>query len=111
VVGVCRAAAAGYVGLADVAHEGVPDVCEALLVQTVFLDGIVHEIEGSMADEVGGPRVAREEREAGLPCGGIGPELVQVFEGLAAQLLARRRVRGDLDGIFDLDTVLLVWCP
>jgi hypothetical protein len=42
-------------------HECVFDVCKALLVQAVFLDSIVYEVERGMADNIGGSRVACEE--------------------------------------------------
>jgi hypothetical protein len=51
-----------------VAHEGVADVGETLLIEAVLLDGIVYEVERGVADNVRGPRVADEESEAGLPC-------------------------------------------
>jgi hypothetical protein len=39
-------------------HQRVLDVCEALLVQPVLLDGIIYEVEGGMADDVGRARIA-----------------------------------------------------
>ena len=84
------------------AHEGILDVRKTLLIEAMFLDRVVHKVERRMADKVGGTRVAREECEGSLPCGAFGTELVQVFDSLTAQLLARRRICGDLDGIFDL---------
>jgi hypothetical protein len=42
-------------------HECVFDVCQALLVQPVFLDGIIYKIERGMADNIRGARVACEE--------------------------------------------------
>lgn len=83
-------------------HERVLDVPKALLIQPMFLDGIVDEIERGMTDEVGGTGIACEEGESGLPCGAFCSELVQVFDGLTAQFRARSRVRRDFDGIFDL---------
>jgi hypothetical protein len=61
-----------------------------------------------MADKISSTGIACEEREAGLPCGAVCPELGQVFDGLAAQLLTRGWIRGDLNGIFDLNTAMLV---
>jgi hypothetical protein len=50
-------------------HKCVFDVCEALLVQPVLLNGIVYEVERCVADDVGRTRIACEERETGLPGG------------------------------------------
>jgi len=41
-------------------HQRVFDVCETLLVQPVLLDGIIYEIEGGVADDVGRARIACE---------------------------------------------------
>jgi hypothetical protein len=83
-------------------HNGILDVRKTLLIEAMFLDSVVYEIERGMPDEVGGARVSREEGESCLPCGAFDAELVQVFDSLAAQLLARRRIGGDLDSIFYL---------
>lgn len=64
-----RRVTAWRIRLADVTHERVSDVCEALLVEPVLLDGIVNEIEGGMANDIGRTRVADEESKRGLPCG------------------------------------------
>jgi hypothetical protein len=83
-------------------HNGILNVPKTLLIEAMFLDSVVYKIEGGMTDEVGRARVSREEGEGSLPCGAFDAELVQVFDSLAAQLLARRRIGGDLDGIFYL---------
>jgi hypothetical protein len=53
--------------------------------------------------EVWRPGVACEEGEAGLPCGAFCAQALEIFYRLPAQLLARGRVEGDCDGIFDLE--------
>lgn len=58
------------------AHDGVFDVCEALLVQPVFLNSIVNEVERGVSDKVGGSRLASEEGKGSLPCGAFCSELV-----------------------------------
>lgn len=83
-------------------HQSIFDVSEALLVEPVLLDGIVHKVERSMANDVGRSRVACEESETGLPCGAFRSQTFEIFYGLPAQLLGRGRVEGDLDGIFNL---------
>lgn len=83
-------------------HQRVFDVCETLLVQPVFLDGIVYEVEGSMADDVGRARIACKECETSLPRGAFRSQAFEIFYRLPAQLLARGRIEGDLDGILDL---------
>jgi len=55
-----------------------------------------------VSNDIGGARVAGEQRQRGLPCCAFCSQLGKVFYCLAAQLLVRVRVRGDLDGIFDL---------
>ena len=55
-----------------------------------------------MAHEVGGWWIASEEGKSCLPGGAFCPKLVQVFDSLAAQLLTRGWIRGDLNGIFYL---------
>lgn len=59
-----------------------------------------------MANDIGRPWVACEEREAGLPCGALGAQLLEIFYRLPTQLLARGWVEGDLDGILDLIRVV-----
>lgn len=54
-------------------HERVFDECEALLIEPVLLDGIVDEIEGGVADDIGRERIACEECETGLPRGAFVP--------------------------------------
>jgi hypothetical protein len=83
-------------------HQRVLDVCETLLIQPVLLDGIVYEVKGSMADDVGRTRVACKESETGLPRGAFRSQAFEIFYRLPAQLLARGRVEGDLNGILDL---------
>ena len=68
----------------------------------MLLDSIVDQIKRGVACNIGGGRVAGEKRESSLPCCAFRPQLGKVLDGLAAQLLAGGRVRGDLDGIFDL---------
>jgi len=58
------------------AHKRVSDVGEPLLVQSVFLDGIIDKVERCMANEVGGSWIAGKEGESGLPGGAVGSKLV-----------------------------------
>ena len=101
-MGCVGGATARRIRLANVTHERVLDVCKALLVEPVLLDSIVDQIKRGVACDIGGARVAGEECEGSLPCCAFCPQLIEVLDGLAAQLLVGGRVRGDLDGIFDL---------
>lgn len=88
---------------ANILHDAVADVYEALGVELLRLDGIVDDFEDEVAHDLVGARVAGEEREADGPClGRLGAKLVQEVYGLGLELVVGRRVPGDLDGIFNL---------
>lgn len=66
------------------------------------LDGVVDYIEAKVTGSIWWRRIFCKERQADLPCGGVGTKLVNKVEGLFLQLLRAGWVPGDVDSIFKL---------
>ena len=66
------------------------------------LYGMVDCIKAVMADDFLWPWFSDGEREADLPCLGIGTELVKVCNGFNLESLVGVRIPSYLDGLLDL---------
>lgn len=74
--------------------------------QLARLDGIVHDLEGDEADDVGVARFSGEEGEADVAGRGIGAELTQKFQSLRFESLVGGGVPCEFNSILNLQAMV-----
>lgn len=90
------------IGLPHILEERLLEKREARPIETLGMDGIVHNLEAHQPHDFRCSRPAGKQGCAGLPAVGIGPEMVEILESLFLEGGVSGPVPGNLDGIFDL---------